>query len=521
MRTPAILQPLLGRSPDFSRMQRAVCMGSGSRDEIEKMIIGVRRIREDIHIRLIAQPDCQDLDVEEWIDIREVESSPFGHLRRLMTDCPDLLAFILDGRHAYWRQWLFTTMVCCRSTIVFNENGDGFFLRLRSLNHLYHMLFRKQHGGRRRSLGSGFAESLTRLLGLPLLVLDAIGLQTKRKEVDPAFALPLPGQYDWKQTLVENHVLQAGQPQAEGSSSVPEQSIEAENESPIEFTGERYVPGIDPSLELEHYSRYSFASRFVGDKRVLDAGCGEGYGVSSLARTALEAVGVDISQEAMDKARNRYGGGNLDFKHVRSGERYPFSDGHFDVVVSFEVIEHIPDWSDYLRELARVLSDDGILILSSPNRPYYRDERGEINAYHVLEFDHAELDRILAVHFPHRRIFGQNHYSGILIEDYQGDQVKVDARDCLTGRELDNSHYLIAVCSRRPLPHIEGLCYPSIRGNQMRVRENQIAFLEAELERARLAYGALASQFEERGHWALSLQQQVETLKERLKEKPE
>ena len=235
--------------------------------------------------------------------------------------------------------------------------------------------------------------------------------------------------------------------------------------------------------------------------------------------TFSEALDEYFGRITIEKARIRYSTDNLHFEHVEPGHPYPYADGSFDVVTSFEVIEHIPDWSVYLHELARVLAEDGILIMSSPNRPYYRDERGEINAYHVLEFDREELDRILAIHFPYRRLFGQNHYSGILIEDFRSDLVDVDARDVLTGRELDSSHYLIAVCSRRSLPDMEGLCYPATRGNQMREREQQVAFLEQELERARSAYEALAGQFEERGQWALALQQELEELRSRLEEK--
>ena len=71
-----------------------------------------------------------------------------------------------------------------------------------------------------------------------------------------------------------------------------------------EFTGERLIPGeVDVDLLNEHMARYAFAARLARGKRVLDAGCGAGYGSAELAQTATSVVGVDVAEEAVEFAR--------------------------------------------------------------------------------------------------------------------------------------------------------------------------------------------------------------------------
>ncbi|HEX5130670.1 MAG TPA: class I SAM-dependent methyltransferase, partial [Usitatibacter sp.] len=67
----------------------------------------------------------------------------------------------------------------------------------------------------------------------------------------------------------------------------------------LPFTGERYVPGVQGEIWLEHWHRYHFAARWAAGKRVLDVACGEGYGTSVLARHAAGVTGVDVSAEAI------------------------------------------------------------------------------------------------------------------------------------------------------------------------------------------------------------------------------
>ena len=76
--------------------------------------------------------------------------------------------------------------------------------------------------------------------------------------------------------------------------------------SDLEFTGERFVPGIAGEIAHEHWHRYAFARRYVTGKRVLDAACGEGYGSALLAGLAAQVTGIDIDAAAIAHARASY-----------------------------------------------------------------------------------------------------------------------------------------------------------------------------------------------------------------------
>ena len=113
-----------------------------------------------------------------------------------------------------------------------------------------------------------------------------------------------------------------------------------------EFTGERVIPGlVDDELWDEHVARYAFASRLASGKRVLDIGCGNGYGVAQMARTAAFAVGIDSAAEAADAI----------FVQA-SATALPFKPESFDLITAFEVIEHLNAWEQMLAEATRAAS---------------------------------------------------------------------------------------------------------------------------------------------------------------------
>jgi SAM-dependent methyltransferase len=177
----------------------------------------------------------------------------------------------------------------------------------------------------------------------------------------------------------------------------------------LDFDGERYLPGIPGEIAYEHWHRYAFALRFAAGRRVLDAACGEGYGTALLAAVAADAIGVDIDAAAVAHARARYG----DRARLRYEEgpvtALPFADAAFDLVVSCETIEHLAadDQPRMLAEFARVLAAGGILLLSSPNKRRYSDERNYTNPFHRHELYRDDLARLLDPAFPHRRWFHQ------------------------------------------------------------------------------------------------------------------
>lgn len=175
----------------------------------------------------------------------------------------------------------------------------------------------------------------------------------------------------------------------------------------LTFTGERFLPTCAGEMVYEHWHRYLFAREYVTGKRVLDVASGEGYGSALLAGRAASVTGVDISPEAVRHASERYGAAaNLDYL-CASCTSIPLPDAGFDVIVSFETIEHITEHETFLREVDRLLAPGGMFIVSSPNRIEYTERTGYRNEFHVKELDRAELKTLLDGYFPAQRWFAQ------------------------------------------------------------------------------------------------------------------
>jgi SAM-dependent methyltransferase len=222
----------------------------------------------------------------------------------------------------------------------------------------------------------------------------------------------------------------------------------------LQFTGERYVPGTAGEIAHEHWHRYAFAARCASGRSVLDVACGEGYGSGLLAQVAAHVTGVDIDAATLAHARRRYAGqANCTFVEG-SAAALPIRDASVDVVVSFETIEHLPadDQPRMLAEFARVLAPDGVLVLSSPNRPQYSEARGYANPFHLHELDRAELAQLLAPHFPAQHWYRQRRYLGSALwsEEPQG------GYEALAGTATDvgpgiapEAMYFVVVAARR------------------------------------------------------------------------
>src|ERR1035437_5161373 len=188
-----------------------------------------------------------------------------------------------------------------------------------------------------------------------------------------------------------------------------------------EFTGERLIPGeVDIDLLNEHMARYHFAVRLARGKRVLDAGCGAGYGSAELADVAESVFAIDIAPEAVAYARAHYAIRNLAFEQASCTE-LPYADGAFDLVVAFEVIEHLENWRDFLQEVRRVLAPAGQLIVSTPNRLYYTESRGTEGAtpLPVHDCDSDEFTRELKNFSPYVSMFLKTQIEGVPFQPSQ------------------------------------------------------------------------------------------------------
>jgi ubiquinone/menaquinone biosynthesis C-methylase UbiE len=177
----------------------------------------------------------------------------------------------------------------------------------------------------------------------------------------------------------------------------------------LTFTGERFLPNEAGEMWAEHWHRYHAIQHLVADKHVLDVACGEGYGSALLSRAASAVSGVDISAEVITHATAKYlTQKNLKFVEA-SCTQLPFADHSFDVVVSFETIEHITGHDAFLDEIKRVLTADGLLIISSPNKAEYSDARNFQNEFHVKELYRDELAALITKRFAHARWLSQRN----------------------------------------------------------------------------------------------------------------
>lgn len=267
----------------------------------------------------------------------------------------------------------------------------------------------------------------------------------------------------------------------------------------LEFTGERFTPECVREIWLEHMHRYAWARRFARGRRVLDAACGEGYGSALLAGVAAEVLGVDIDPETVAHARQRYAGSaKLRFEAGDATALDALPAGGFDLVTSFETLEHVAEQERMLAGFARLLAPDGLLLVSSPDKAEYSDRRGFRNEFHVRELYRDELEALLGRHFEHVRLLGQKLLFQSALWDIgmggQGHaQALVDDAGALRDGLAYPPMYYIALCSRAPLPdtaelHLFGDAAESVYAHyNHEVRKNmqagaRIAELEARIE---------------------------------------
>lgn len=224
--------------------------------------------------------------------------------------------------------------------------------------------------------------------------------------------------------------------------------------SVLEFTGERFTPECVREIWYEHWHRYAFALSLARGKRVLDAACGEGYGSAMLATVAASVLGVDISPDTVAHARARYGT-RARFEVGDCTRLDALPDRSFDLIVSFETLEHLHDHEGMLDGFARLLADDGILLLSTPDKRTYTDLTGTTNEHHVRELYRDEFEQLVSSRFPHHRLFGQKLlFASVLWETgnakgWEATTLSSDATTTVPG--LDYAPlYFVAACARTP-----------------------------------------------------------------------
>ena len=246
-------------------------------------------------------------------------------------------------------------------------------------------------------------------------------------------------------------------------------------ESVSKCSGERLVPeASDPDLRNEHVARYRFAELLSRGKRVLDAGCGVGYGSAGMGLSGGEGL------------RTRQRGSGCPSAAVSSipmcrsckgiARRCRLRDRSLDLVVCFEVIEHTRAWAELIAEAARVLAPSGVFLVSTPNRSYYRASRAEPNPFHVHEFDYGEFHDALRQTFPHTVVYCENHVPAIAFS--VGNTTFGRARFEASEADPLSAHFFLGACSMEPLQLPEGFAYVPEKGNVLRERELHVGKLQ-------------------------------------------
>lgn len=230
-------------------------------------------------------------------------------------------------------------------------------------------------------------------------------------------------------------------------------------------TGERFIPSeTTDGTAIEHWHRYASVLPFIKNKRVLDIASGSGYGSFIMADHAEEVVGIDIDAGSIEFAMANYKKNNLLFK-TGSVTDIPISGtGIYDVIISFETIEHVNKESQekFLSEIKRLLKSDGIFVVSTPNKKTYTDlSSNPKNIFHFKEFYLEEYEAFLKKYFSNMEIFGQKIYSASFIWKLNGPNTNYAKEYYLDKNNLSKEGeksplYFIAFCSDANLPSIDG-----------------------------------------------------------------
>lgn len=277
-----------------------------------------------------------------------------------------------------------------------------------------------------------------------------------------------------------------------------------------QFTGERVIPGqVDDDLWADHFARYAFARRFAKGLRVLDAGCGAGYGAAELALDAKAVVGVDLSADAIAQAAAAYPLSNLQFL-AGSCTTLPFPDASFDLIAAFEVIEHLKDYRSLIAECARVLHPGGALLVSTPNREYYAETREEVgpNPYHEHEFEAREFLDELRAAFPHVTLLLQNRVEAIALHPAKSFW-PADARVDSGGGQASDAHFFLAICAKNPPREERAFVYVPKAANVLKERERHVQSLLRQVAEARENHRQVLGELEAHNLWAKELDREL------------
>jgi SAM-dependent methyltransferase len=186
------------------------------------------------------------------------------------------------------------------------------------------------------------------------------------------------------------------------------------------LTGERPVQGVTPdSLLALHTAGYRTVIERLGAGMMLDVGCGQGFESARFLSGDRSVIGVDYSADAVTAARRRWGSEGLSVAEMNA-LFLGLAGGAFRWACSSHLIEHFEDPEGHVRELARVLADDGTVFFLTPNAPADFE-----NPFHVHLFEPPELTDLLARHFDEVTVQGLDPVPRVKA-DFTARRVKAD-----------------------------------------------------------------------------------------------
>jgi len=186
------------------------------------------------------------------------------------------------------------------------------------------------------------------------------------------------------------------------------------------LTGERPMEGVTPdSLLALHAAGYRTVIERLGPGTMLDVGCGQGFESARFLSADRSVVGADYSPEAVAAARGRWGGEGLSVAQM-DALALGFAEGSFGWACSSHLIEHFEDPEGHVRELSRVLADDGTVFFLTPNAPADFE-----NPFHIHLFEPPELEEMLGRHFHEVSVQGLDAVPHVKA-DFTARRVKAD-----------------------------------------------------------------------------------------------
>jgi len=208
---------------------------------------------------------------------------------------------------------------------------------------------------------------------------------------------------------------------------------------------------------------------------VLDIASGEGYGSVILATKSKNVVGVDLSSSVISHASEKYAKlANLEFKEGSTSD-IPLNDGSIEVVVCFETLEHILQQDLMLSEIKRVLTEEGLLVLSTPEKSNYLADSEYKNRHHVKELSRSDLIELISKYFVHSRYYKQfvTVASNIIPEQSgNGGRIIIDKDD---PGFIDKQTYNIVIASDGQIPYVDGFAFHSVSdGRALLMKEQEI-----------------------------------------------